>query len=488
MTAPGSLGMQVRALLTTAAHGTAGTSAHDAVLEVAARFEEPLRVAVAGRVKAGKSTLLNALVGEQLAPTDAGECTLIPTWYRHGLVYRVHADVADGGRRMVRFHRDGGAVEVELGDLDAADVRRLVVEWPSSALTGLTLIDTPGFGALSGAGERTASVLLRSDAADPVADAVVYLLRHVHGDDVRFLEAFQDETGRPTPVGTVGVLSRIDEIGGGRLDGLASAERIAERYRDDAKLRRLCPTIVPVAGLLAEAAAVLTEREGRALAHLASLPHDEAQVLLVSADLFAEGRSSLPLAEVERRHLLDRLGIFGLRLCHALLVSGTCTSTAQLVAELRRRSGIDRLRAVLTEDIAGRAEVLKSRSALSALERIVVGFRGAGPEQLLADIERVRSGAHELAELRLLAAVRSGAVAITDGERAEAERLLARNRTVADRLGLPADADADEARRALLAVVERWRRRAEHPLATPPVVEAAGVVVRSCEGMVVALT
>ena len=33
------------------------------------------RVAIAGKVKAGKSTLLNALVGEMLAPTDAGECT-----------------------------------------------------------------------------------------------------------------------------------------------------------------------------------------------------------------------------------------------------------------------------------------------------------------------------------------------------------------------------------------------------------------------------
>ena len=37
------------------------------------RLEGPLRVAIAGRVKAGKSTLLNALVGERLAPTDAGE-------------------------------------------------------------------------------------------------------------------------------------------------------------------------------------------------------------------------------------------------------------------------------------------------------------------------------------------------------------------------------------------------------------------------------
>jgi ATPase subunit of ABC transporter with duplicated ATPase domains len=48
------------------------------------RLDSPLRVTIAGKVKAGKSTLLNALVGEQVAPTDAAECTLVVTWYRDG--------------------------------------------------------------------------------------------------------------------------------------------------------------------------------------------------------------------------------------------------------------------------------------------------------------------------------------------------------------------------------------------------------------------
>ena len=36
------------------------------------RLDAPLRVAIAGKIKAGKSTLLNALLGEEIAPTDAG--------------------------------------------------------------------------------------------------------------------------------------------------------------------------------------------------------------------------------------------------------------------------------------------------------------------------------------------------------------------------------------------------------------------------------
>ena len=50
-------------------------------------------IATAPRTAAGRDsrpcegrevTLLNAFVGEELAATDAGECTKIVTWYRHG--------------------------------------------------------------------------------------------------------------------------------------------------------------------------------------------------------------------------------------------------------------------------------------------------------------------------------------------------------------------------------------------------------------------
>ena len=67
-----------------------------------AASSDPLRVAIAGKVKAGKSTLLNALVGDQLAPTDARECTRVVTWYRDAHTYRVVAHGQDGSSRQAR--------------------------------------------------------------------------------------------------------------------------------------------------------------------------------------------------------------------------------------------------------------------------------------------------------------------------------------------------------------------------------------------------
>ena len=115
----GTLLDAVRGLMTQATHVYGPMPpARQRLQAVLDRLDEPLRVAIAGKVKAGKSTLLNALVGEELAPTDAGECTSIVTWYRR----RHHlpgdaASPATASRRQVPFARDGGAIDVDLGGI-----------------------------------------------------------------------------------------------------------------------------------------------------------------------------------------------------------------------------------------------------------------------------------------------------------------------------------------------------------------------------------
>jgi hypothetical protein len=136
---------QVRELVAEARQRLAGGPGAAAVEEIAARLDEPLRVAFAGRVKAGKSTLLNALVGEELAPTDAGECTRILTWYCDGHTYRVTLHLRAGGERQVPFHRDDGALVIDLGGVPAEEIERIEVAWPSTRLSGLTLSTPPAW-------------------------------------------------------------------------------------------------------------------------------------------------------------------------------------------------------------------------------------------------------------------------------------------------------------------------------------------------------
>ena len=64
------------------------------------------------------------------------------------------------------------------------DVARLVVHWPVRTLQTETLIDTPGIDSLSAnVSERTHAFLTPEDEPS-AADAIVYLLRHLHSSDL----------------------------------------------------------------------------------------------------------------------------------------------------------------------------------------------------------------------------------------------------------------------------------------------------------------
>ena len=81
---------------------------HNELDRIGRRLNQPIRIALAGTLKAGKSTLVNALVGEDIAPTDATEATRIVTWFRHGPTPKVTANHRGGRRSNVPIGRDGG--------------------------------------------------------------------------------------------------------------------------------------------------------------------------------------------------------------------------------------------------------------------------------------------------------------------------------------------------------------------------------------------
>lgn len=476
---------RTRDALDHALHVYARTPDGARLAEVRRRLDEPLRVAVAGRVKAGKSTLLNALVGERLAPTDAGECTKIVTWYQDGHTFRVLAEPVGGSPRQLSFHRDNGSLEIDLDGLAPEKISQLVVTWPSSGLRKATLIDTPGIGSLSESVAGRTWELLAPEDTDTPADAVLYLLRHLHGSDLEFLRAFHDnEVAQPNPVNAIGVLSRADEIGVGRLDSMASASRIATRMATDPNVRRVVQTVVPVAGLLAETAATLTETEVRQLRLVADLPPREAEGLLLSADRFVNQRPELGLTSTEREELLARFGLFGVRLATSMLRHGVASTATELAGQLRDRSGIDELNEVLGSLFFERREVLKSRSALTAIEALTRIRSVPGSEAVAAEVEQIIASAHPFQELRVLSAIRAGWIIGKDEVLADLERLIGGSGgAVHQRLQQPPDADRAALSAAAEAALSRWQRRAENPLTSHELVVAARVAIRSCEGM-----
>jgi hypothetical protein len=479
----------VRSLTRMALDRARDDNAQEQLSQALERLSQPLRLAIAGRVKAGKSTLLNALVGEELAPTDAGECTRLVTWYIGGDSAEVQVQHRDGRRESRPYRREAGALDVDLGaPVDQID--HLEVTWPSSRLRDVTLIDTPGIASLSKEVSERVSVLLPTDDEQPpTADAVLYLLRHTHASDIRFLESFHDdELGRGTPVNAIGVLSRADEIGSCRLDSLDVAARVAGRYQHDPRIRRLCPLVIPVSGLLGQTGMTLREQEYRALTRIAALPDESMEDLLLTADHLIGDRARVDLTQLERRHLIDRLGLFGVRFAAMLIRTGQVRSATELAARLTAGSGLDELRDVLLRQFTERSRLLRARSALATVRAVTRRGGCAEPELIEVTAEQVSSSAHEFREIRLLNDLRSGSVPIPERRWDETERLLGGSgHSPAARLGLPEAATPAELREAALTALDPWQALASSPLSGRAVQLAARVVIRTIEGILAGL-
>ena len=133
-------------------------------------------VAVLGEFKAGKTSLINALCGQELLPTATLECTAAVTVIHAATPER--ADIAvltrsSGDKEVVPLERLEDSLTVR-STRDAADPTEVADVWLSDVPLlrhGVSLVDTPGLNAAGLARERATLHFL------PRADAVVFVTR-----------------------------------------------------------------------------------------------------------------------------------------------------------------------------------------------------------------------------------------------------------------------------------------------------------------------
>jgi hypothetical protein len=245
--------------------------------------------------------------------------------------------------------------------------------------------------------------------------------------------------------------------------------------------------VIPVAGLLAQSARTLRQAEFASLVRIAGLDRAERDQLLLSADRFIRSGGTTAGSADARSALLDRFGLFGIRLATVLILSGI-TDPTTLARELSRRSGLDDLVRLIGNQFRVRSSQLKAHAALVGVETLVRQRAHTGTETLTASLERIRAGAHEFRELRLLATARTVGLPLAPELAEEAMRLLGGDGIgVSERLGLPDGAALDRVRSTVLDQVARWRTRSESPLTNRAAAEVCQAVVRSCEAIVAQL-
>jgi len=262
-------------------------------------------VACIGQFKRGKSTLINALLGDSILPVGFTPVTAVPTVVRFGQQRKACVQTRDGSWQEVPAHDLEHYVSEEHNPENTKGIRGVEVFLPGELLArGMCFVDTPGLGSVfTGNTAATQALIPHIDAAlvvigadPPLAGEELALVEAV-AQNVQDLVLVLNKADRTTPAEKAAAVSfaqrqlqrRLGQSVGPVLE-VSAAERIVNRGPDRDWQKLL------------QALQKLAEESGRELIYTAcerGLSRLSEQLLAV----ISEEREAMqrPIAESERR-------------------------------------------------------------------------------------------------------------------------------------------------------------------------------------------
>jgi hypothetical protein len=451
------------------------------------QLSEPMRVAIVGKIKTGKSTIMNSLLGEYLVTTGQVEATFNVNWLKYG----------EKPALIVHFKDDARSPETRtLAELELLTLR---AEENQEFLLSISYIEVfysnPMLPKLHGQ-EITAQT--QKQAAG--ADAILYLFRQSAGEtDEQVMREFQGAAvGRATPLNAIAVLTRVDDYWHyrDRPDPLLAGKEVAQKLLEDhPRLNCLFYTIYPACGLLGLGSQNLTNQEWEILNKLAVLPQERLSSLMNSARRFSEKdyveESEIPIAS-ERAKVASRLGLYGVSLACDYLRSQENIDRHTLAQKLLEQSGVSDLRKLIISHFGNRAFLIKLNTCTQQLKKILFEEerKQTGQEQKIVreitgwldKLESQELFFHQVRELEILRSYYDNKLNFTAEE---IEQLLQvtgeRGTSCTARLGLPPQTTIvqmlDEANKKL----QYWLIKASYIDPNAESIKATHVLVQSYE-------
>lgn len=364
-----------------------------------ATADEPCTVAIAGQVKVGKSSFLNALLGADLALTGTTETTATINHFRHGRppdpAYPVRCVWRDGRATWEpKSFLDGLQGHSSLALQRACDIGRIEFFVEHPLLSQIQIVDTPGTNAAVEEEEheiRTAEYFAMAAglrrrheqetfALSTHADAVVYLTGSViQKKDVEFLSRFEEHSRasglEATATHILVVVSRADlnpELTGTPVR--REAYLLAESLRLGNQLE------VPVQ-VLAVSSQLRKIAEAHPPGFWADLQSElkegfaDAEVLedaLSGTDRDFCGEWDTSIAPGRRKAIEDSLGDFEWSVRKVVLRELFVSENAAAALEnLRAKSGFDEVLSALGRRFFSRGDILRCSTIVSGAHRLL---------------------------------------------------------------------------------------------------------------------
>jgi hypothetical protein len=338
-------------------------------LQLTEALESRFTVAIIGQMRVGKSTLLNALIGRDLAPTGVTETTATINWFRYGTGdicanFRIHWN--DGSTE----DRPLDQVSQWVGDQqNTTQTRTLDFFTDSDFLKIANIVDTPGTrSVLEHHEETTQGFLAEKLEAETLryggrADAVIYAINPVARETDRdLLQLFGERTRPPgaSAYNSIAVVQKWEHL---EPDPLLEVAKKCDRLR--IQLQGRVAEVIPTSGLLARLAVQTPTETWEQLAMLANRSTPEAIRYLLRADsYFIEERTGAALDRGIRIQLCRQIEWPALRFVLKFAQVRQIKDAQSLQQAILEASGIKQLKSVLQTRFFALAGLIQASTVL----------------------------------------------------------------------------------------------------------------------------
>ena len=345
----------------------------------------PCVLAFAGKVKAGKSFLVNALLGVDLAMTGTTETTATINIFKYGTPpYKdkpILCQYIDGRKEWKdKAFLDSLQGTSESSLAQTAKIDRLIFYIDNNpVLADITLVDTPGIGAE--VGEDGDSHQIHTDAyfklrdrhqqetvnLSSSADAMIYLFNTVPTEtDKAFLDALYEGGKGLTSLNGIGVLSKIDKDIS-QVDNIPKFKSMFER-----ELFTIMPTSATIAKYITYIDSI-PEFTKKLKSGFDSDAHFE--LAIGSPDKFLHPK--LPYCKLsieERNAIVELFGNSDLSWSTVRMIATELYYTNDIddsIGKLKKYSGIDELRDIIHEHFFMRSRLLRCHKILNEINKLL---------------------------------------------------------------------------------------------------------------------
>lgn len=358
-------------------------------------LNRPLRIAITGEIKTGKSTLMNAFLGRYISPTAVEVWTYNVIWFHH-------ISSSDDGKEKFTVHYHNQIDESHplsslenfvaynargQGSLD--NIYWVDVFLDHDLLRIFDLIDTPGLKSLIGKDSEHTRNLLTKKENKP--DAIIYLVKKkgFQEEDISIVSQYHcaqtfdsvnndcSTSGLISGIRAVAAITRVDEIEG-KYD--AANEVIRRNQEDYAEIRYFFSQLLAIAALPAQASYMLNDTEIDTLRVLSM--QDDISNYLYDKESFGKLNT---ISKDEQNRLLEQLTIKGVVLSIDYFQSNKNSSNNEFRSFLYKFSNVGKLEDYIIRHFGRRADFYKCEAVIDGLKsicnRIVHNQKLIGPDR-----------------------------------------------------------------------------------------------------------